>query len=384
MGLNSDKPVQCPLSSFHTDLDPKEDPQMFAWALFAYVNQSVPNTESGPTVLWETWASPRDLYCSKDRTNCDPDNNPQWPAFKGHALNLGPITQIEMLANSNAVMPSPDTAPGVSLVGQELRMNCPTFKHISDNNLWYLEGQEKAFESGKEVVFPIDAIEIKAYWISVDEDVKSRYHWQKVGSRYYGLVSLSITSRVLPRWFWATFEHVDNPNRCIAPKTCREYTSGSGNIDPGVASKVRSVLRGNGLTEPWWLNYRLDGTQFTFTDENGLPTVLANSIFESLLISRTSNTSSCITCHARATVDYQGNRLCAGRDNTGNVGEPLRAWYCDSSGHMKFLPLGFVWSLREAQSIHSTVDENPKKCDNHAPIRVTGPQCVSIPFLAIN
>lgn len=144
-------------------------------------------------------------------------------------------------------------------------------------------------------MFPTDAMEVKAYWIEIDEDVKKRYHWQKVGQTYFGLISFSITSRALPHWFWTTFEHVDNPHRCIAPDTCLADASSGGLVSAGLAANIRELLRNNGLKESGWLNYRLIDTQSTFTDQDELPTLLANSIFESSLVKRTSNTSSCIT-----------------------------------------------------------------------------------------
>ena len=272
--------------------------------------------------------------------------------------------------------------------GGEVRINCGTFKHISDNHLWYLEGQEKAFQDGKEIIFPIDAIEVKAFWIQIDEDVKERYHWQKSDQTFFGLISFSIASRALPHWFWATFEHVDNPKRCIAPNACLDDTSSGGLVSTGLTSNIRALLRNNGLKEPGWLNYRLIGTQSTFSGTDAVtgtedaPSLLANSIFEFSLVTRTSNTSSCITCHARVTVDYQGNRLCiAKKDKTGYVGEPLRSWYCDDSGKMKFLPLGFVWSLLEAESIHGGTDLN--NCGKPAPVNPNGPDCANTPQLAI-
>ena len=92
--------------------------------------------------------------------------------------------------------------------------NKAAFEYIVKNELWYTEGLRDAFTIGKPIVFPTDAIEIKANWVPITAAQKSRYHWNfDTNGKLYGLVALHISSKVLPNWFWATFEWVDNPGR---------------------------------------------------------------------------------------------------------------------------------------------------------------------------
>ena len=78
-----------------------------------------------------------------------------------------------------------------------------------------------------------------------------------------------------------------------------------------------------------WNYYRLRGTQTDFTDPMGKPIVLANTKIEDGFML----TSSCITCHARATVSaltpdlkpqgiHQYNRLPIFKFTDGGPGEP--------------------------------------------------------------
>lgn len=141
-----DDKVQCPPFSFSPTADTKQDPQTFAWDLFAYVNQKVTPADPGSAVLWETWASPQDLYCH-DGMNCDPHKRPPWPDHRAHIFKPGPMLETDMLIHQAVFSKAPEV-PGP---GGEIRINCGTFKHIADNYLWYLEGQERAFQSGKEI-----------------------------------------------------------------------------------------------------------------------------------------------------------------------------------------------------------------------------------------
>ena len=68
------------------------------------------------------------------------------------------------------------------------------------------------------VRFPYGVKEVKAKWGGRSARRRvSRYHTLVVTladgtQRLYGLTALHIASKDLPTWFWATFEHVDNPS----------------------------------------------------------------------------------------------------------------------------------------------------------------------------
>ena len=55
---------------------------------------------------------------------------------------------------------------------------------------------------------------------------------------------------------------------------------------------------------PVFRNYRLKGSQIDFTDSMGEPTLLGNSVTEYGFVP----TASCITCHCRAGVDWNGQK----------------------------------------------------------------------------
>ena len=122
-----------------------------------------------------------------------------------------------------------------------------------------------------------------------------------------------------------------------------------------------------GIKGTRWQNYRLRGTQVDFVDSFGNATILANSQIESGF----QLTSSCITCHARATIgarradEEDANRLSIFKEilpqskapsilvgNIGALPEELfvqRTFENPVTGELKYLQLDFVWSLMRAR-----------------------------------
>jgi hypothetical protein len=99
-----------------------------------------------------------------------------------------------------------------------------------------------------------------------------------------------------------------------------------------------------------WLNYHLVGTQSDY-EKDGLPVILRNYIIEGT----TPVSSSCMTCHSRASTDYIDRPLGYLADVKGKPvslnGRPQPSWYTDPvSFTRRFIRLGFVWTL-EAGSI---------------------------------
>ena len=60
--------------------------------------------------------------------------------------------------------------------------------------------------------------------------------------------------------------------------------------------------------DPAWLNYRLKGTQSTFTTAGGVPTGTGATITEGGFV----NSASCMTCHSQAATDALGTTQAAG------------------------------------------------------------------------
>jgi hypothetical protein len=165
--------------------------------------------------------------------------------------------------------------------------------------------------------------------------------------RLYGLTALHLVTKDLPTWFWATFEHADNPqlpgnDGWQAPS---RDTFACGDAEPA----CNRAPRGIGLEGTVWENYRLRGTLTSFVDTAGKPNLLANSELEAGM----QPTASCITCHSRAgigTVAGQPVRLTVFDTSTGDpkrgfVGEPRPEWFADG----RIRSLDFIWSMAKAR-----------------------------------
>lgn len=325
----------------------------FAWELFAKVNRPAGNGSND--AFWETWANQDDVYKDPNTAPVFPQNAHQ-PKVLKPSVQQQMLIQQRLLEHSNQVQMlmkemgvahpiQPQFIPS-NPTEEEVRMNKSTFDFIVMNNLWYLQGQVAAFNKGAAISFPIDSIEVKAHWRAITESEKAKYHWQ-TGSdgKLYGLYALHIMTKDIPNWFWATFEQVDNPERCkVLGCTDSFGLTSSGDV----SAELKQLFKQAGMGSEWQY-YRLDGAQTNFTDSTGRPTLLGNSIIERGFV----QTSSCMTCHARAGIDATGNRLDIFLPNNQSYnGTPDPAWYFQAAGSrqtQKYLQLDFVWSLFLAQ-----------------------------------
>jgi len=343
--------------------DPSNEPDKFAWQLFAEINRPANNGTND--AVWETWALEQLVFA-------DPNKAPIWPSGPSAPIhtNFTPIKQLQILKEElleqnpginleNFVQQNPKLKPQFfpeSPEDEEVRMNKTAFDFVVVNDLWFVEGQEAAFQAGKQLEFPADAKEIKAIWKEIDPSIKSKYHWQfdKQNGKTYGLIALHIISKDLANWTWATYEQVDNPKRCV-DLGCRDSFGLAADGQP--SQELLSLFKANGLGSEW-ANYRLDGTQTNFVDATGRTTLLGNSITEDGFIT----SSSCITCHARATVGLRApgqtkaNRLSVFKSVNPPVsdnGAPDPNWFYSQPNDpktLKFLQLDFLWSLRNAKA----------------------------------
>jgi hypothetical protein len=259
-------------------------------------------------------------------------------------------------------------------------MNEPAFNYILGRELYSKDGQLKFFNApatdpvGAPVVFPPDAIEIKAAWLilNLDDPRASRYYTipyefvdkdGKTQSVLAGLSGFHITSKILPNWVWATFEQVDNQVMTPAPQTLP--------TSPSVQKLNDQIHSGLPADSPWKY-YDLRGTQTAFTDANNEPTLLANTLIETDF----QNSSSCITCHGLASrgAAAQGrleffNTTNGVQGYIGNFDDPGNIYYdkssprvqvcfnaqlsafspCDDPTQVVYKLMDFVWSLREAR-----------------------------------
>jgi len=320
------------------------DPDQYAWELFTELNSDAGAGDG--RVVWETWrsaASQTDIFLP------DGAQPPNWP--EGQMAPLRELSDLEPLprqlevarAEAGELTPAfdPDRPQG-----NEVRLNRAAFGFILAAELYNLEGQFAFFSKqnpSRPSGFPIEAKEIKAQWRRLEPGQNpADFHTATLfgddgSNQTWGLTALHITTKDLPNWFWATFEH---------------------NQNPGIEDQVTSVdtaglpvqLRGTK-----WENYVLRGTQIDFVSPVGRPTILANTQIEAPF----QQTSSCITCHARASISLVGGKFRSlGVFQSisplrGDVGLPSPDWFLDNNLPRRgrvFFQTDFVWSLGRAKS----------------------------------
>jgi hypothetical protein len=371
------------------------NPHEYAWKVFLFLNrQAKPGTagEADPAknsireydqdkdVVWETWANatgglflrPGEANTSevyKDK-GTDPGPWENLPRGAVVAKRLDPNTTVlfsnQRFSSSPTRIPDAPggglttlSAPGVTVDGEfEVRMNRSTFESIRKNKLHSVEGLVAAFDQAKAnkdpraISFDLESKEVKAKWVKLTNEAdKQRYHWRNIEhvddagnkvTEVWGLSGLHIVTKDLPMWFWTDFEHVDRE-----PQAIKE---GRPSIDPTTrgsnAPHGRDGVRDETKDSKWQF-YRLRGVQLTFTDQFGRGIELANTLIEPI----TSGPSSCMTCHANATVSNVINH-----NRTGvpfmirsispefKLGIPDPTAY-EQGGEMRFLQTDFLWSM---------------------------------------
>lgn len=363
------------------------EPDCYSWRLFVALNWPADLAAKAPDsnaafganapVVWETWRNAAvgapDTVFRVD--GADPGPWLDTPLVASAAdrfdhADAGPLQRaelIEMLESLGGpvVLFDSETA-GVS--SNETRLNKQTYEFVRSEGLYNIEGQAALFDAGIETIaFPAFAKEVKAQWRVIQETDKPRYHWVEAdgaeGQQIYGLTSLHITTKDLPNWLWATFEHIDNRmvhkgDDTHPPSEGWKLASVDRFACPDAPHECEQAPQGIGLEGTHWENYRLRGVQVDFFDAMGKPTLLANSQPEQFF----QETSSCITCHALASVNGAGERIFFfNQMGEGPVGLPV-GWervsgdplgYFDASGNVQFTQLDFVWSLFRACSTAS-------------------------------
>ena len=304
-------------------------PDAYAWTLFAEINQDAGFGDG--RVVWETW---KNAVNDTDVFLPGGDKPPAWDSARPGLRVRGDLEalplQLQLLRRAQGLS-VPAFDPNVGQ-GNEVRMNRAAFEFVRSHELYHLDGQVAFFSQAdvdRPKGFPLAAKEIKAQWRPLDngQDPK-KYHTAVIpgSDKVWGLTAIHITTKDLPNWFWATFEHTDNP--------LREQTVGS--VDrAGVPDSLRNTK---------WENYVLRGTQIDFSTPTGKKTILANSQIESGF----EDTSSCLTCHARATLRDDYERLPIFEVvGGGSTGVPNEQWF-KQVGQQRFFQTDFVWSLARA------------------------------------
>jgi len=189
-------------------------------------------------------------------------------------------------------------------------------------------------------------MEVKAMWtLLTDEEKRSgadkRFHLSTgQDGKNYKLVALHIITKDVPKWFWTSFRQIDGPRPEV----------------PSVDTAGRpSVLNGTK-----WEFYELSGTQTDFVDEFGRPILLSDPHIEDKF-----QKSSCITCHALATIGRKrpatgpipppANNINFVEPSGVSVGMPIGTpnpnWFFEPRGfrdrilHQDYVQLDFLWSM---------------------------------------
>ena len=368
------------------------EPFEYAWKLFLFINrQALPGTAGTPDaskptvkeydddkpVVWETWANASgglflrpgetnrsEVYRAKGEQPVVWESLPRTGAeVKTLEPNLTTVvtrmrSQLENASKSGVLVPFFD--PSVRDDFEfEVRMNRSTYNTIRNQGLYSVEGLESKFREAETngnrdiIRFDIESKEVKAKWIRIKEEDKPRYHWRTntvknpdgtTTQELFGLSGLHIITRDLPNWFWTDFEHVDQEPQAIQDGRPSVDPTTRGPNAPAGKDGVRNETVGTK-----WQYYRLRGTQVDFVDKFGQPTELANTLIEP----KTSGPSSCLTCHARATVGLKGgiggnpnpvapfNARSLTPDFVAGVPDPKLFF----DNELKFIQTDFLWSM---------------------------------------
>ena len=363
------------------------DPDRFAWGLFVALTWPVdkasrlpasdrPYGDPGP-VMFETWATSDQTFLSK---GAEP---PAWEEIDWSAsatLSAASVPrQIAMFRDVAAAK-----SGSISDEQEEVRLNRAAFDYIRENSLYSVEGQQWFLYNREPIAFPTGAVTVQTVWRPIGEEDKARYQWEEFRdpkrkrSHLYGLTALHIQSKVLPRWFWATFEHVDNPYRPGLYDEGWLNPSRDSVACPAAELACNRAPGGFKLEGTRWENYRLRGTQIDYVDAEGNPVILANSELETGF----QQSSSCMSCHVRSTIGPNRNAAASyvyNADNKAHEPAPpapmrLPVFRIDADGKVtgyngtpepdafllpgqapggkeRFLSLDFVWALIEARSV---------------------------------
>lgn len=227
---------------------------------------------------------------------------------------------------------------------------------------------------------------------------------------YYYMLAMTNASKDLPTWHWYAMEHVANQGRCdyigcndsfgydanptaqaganfgtgfIPPKIELNDDKVTGNdplfvsgevYDPAetgeeITAELQALFQEMGIAtaatdpdprtisaeDPAWKNYRLKGTQTSFTTATGLPTGTGATITEGGFV----NSASCTTCHSQAAADEDGTSTLAGvgagwRPNLlgyqqVEMGTPNPSWFYGVGGPtVTATQVDFIWGILNA------------------------------------
>lgn len=309
-----------------------------AWQQFSTAVAPAPQGR----IRFETWASDEDTYTA----------SPAWPgagqrdarksgqgALQRMALggahpgaDCGPVANAHA-GNFPARVLGPDRQP---CYVQEVRRNLSAFRYIVRNGLHTTDGLAQAYrkaQAGWRVALPEDAVAVKAAWVPVDilvawlarngvhmnaRQVRAQYYISEAQGVALALVALHISSKDLPNWVWATFEHRLNPGRCDTIGCNDSFGAAQARVAPHAAGQngqygacaknpaLQRLFESKGLAQVW-NNYCLNASEIAFAARDGRPLTIGNAFSERVAAAVPPRHSSCIGCHAGAGINRDGS-----------------------------------------------------------------------------
>ncbi|MGP0058601.1 MAG: hypothetical protein ACLPID_04865 [Beijerinckiaceae bacterium] len=324
-------------------------PDMAAWEIFAQAVASS-GTSGLKQLEFETWASDEDLYGKSP---------PQWPVVGALRLPGACRLAVDREAAKAAGFPND------GCIMEEVRRNWAAYRYVVSHELYSKAGLAKAFQQGVKVDLPADSVQVKADWIKISDltrwvhieenDIRRIYYTkiERAGAAEieYALVALHLNSKRWKNWIWATFEHKLNPGRCdeigchdMFAATITEVngqTPANQTYGDCLKTPALLVMFANVGLNSIWLNYCLKGSQIAFTDTDGRPTLLGNSVIDRINGHIPMRHSSCLTCHALASFNQSGEANGAFADNA--IGD------VDQTRLQDYMADGFVWGVTNAK-----------------------------------
>jgi hypothetical protein len=339
------------LAQRFTAYSPGANYDQMSWQAFVSVMTPAP----GGILTLETWATDPDTFQA----------TPTWPpaGLNVAAVAERPRFQTSLLARAhvpaglragasvsvggcsypvgNAAAGNFPTGSPSDCIAEEVRRNRDAFNFIVNNGLYTQLGLQNAF-AGPAIDFPTSAIELKLDWVpeptlikwlntnnvqTPPGFVKQNYYTVVSGGTTYALLSMHISTKQLPNWLWATFEHQLNPGRCdtmgcfdqfgvtgsntaIAPLPTPQPGAVQNQYPACAKSQALAAMFSAGGLASVWNNYCLKATQIDFlSTQNGTigqPVIDGDSVIERITADVPIANSSCITCHAYAAVAANG------------------------------------------------------------------------------
>ena len=326
-------------------------PDIYAWEVFCKITEAKPGSKRAG---WESWVSAARLYADPTFLDFPEDRREPVPEF---STAVPTKTEAGQLLTSIGVVqppkhpekPFPFSDKSKLTRKEDVYLNKQTVDYIVKNNLYFQEGQQAMANTPNGICFPAGSIEVKAMWVYlVQESDQAQFYCQKDSSgKVWGLQSLHLTTKDIPNWFWATFEHESNYGKehpVPFPQTDNwGYKCGA------VTANLLALFDKHHLPREVWTHYRLGGSQVDYTDSAGRPIVRGNNMIEGGLKGAPATQSSCMSCHARSTIG-QFLDFNLGEDR---IGSPKPAWFYGLNNQMveskANVQRDFVWSLSRAK-----------------------------------